>query len=363
MSTQKIRPADPSDINAAVHLLRMRDQQEHPTAAVADYLFNFDADRMLAWLAYLDDQPVGINTLYLRRVRWCGETIRAGYWAHLFVDPQFRKLMIYPQLVAAMIRGAREAGLDVIYTGTRRAQVAEAHTKIGFTQVGVLTVLFKPLRPARLVAKHKGLGRAVEAVTSPLDALYLGYLSLRRPTCPQTFDVEAFDADSLDAESPVIHDVSQMFDDPALRSVSQEWTPEYFHRRFSTTIEGRPYTILTAHASGRLTAAVVYRVAERGDRRIRAGVIMNILGAEESPAAAAGLLAEAERRVVRAGGEVMLWLDGASTELSELLATLGYRKSPETYYILVWPKDRAVADSPAADLANWRFTFADHDAF
>ena len=353
-----VRTAGASDVDAVVHLLRMRDDLEHPASAIADYLMNLEASRLVAWVAYVDDRPVGLNTLYLRQMRWCGKTQSAGYWAHLFVDPNYRKRMIYPQLVVAMIRGAREAGLDLIYTGTRRRQVAEAHAKIGFSQIGTLPVLFKPLRPGRLIAKHKNLGRVVETLTVPGDALYGKYLALRRPRRPTTVDVE-----TLNLESPTIDDVAQKFDDAGKEHISQRWDSAYFRRRFSTTIEGLPYTILTAHASGRLTATIVFRMAERGDRRIRAGVIMDVLGASQAPAAAAALLAESERQVMQAGGEVMLYLDGTGEETHRLLTAAGYRTSPETYYILVWPKNLAAPDCPAADLANWRFAFSDHDAF
>ncbi len=107
---------------------------------------------------------------------------------------------------------------------------------------------------------------------------------------------------------------------------------------------------------------MIYRFAERG-AGVLAGVIMEIAFDPDCPRAAALLLAEVERRVDRGGGELMLHLAGLSPQTDAVFRELGYRRSPEIYDMLVWPK-RAVEDEPAlADLANWRFAFRDHDAF
>ncbi|MCI0677121.1 MAG: hypothetical protein L0Y42_15270, partial [Phycisphaerales bacterium] len=72
---------------------------------------------------------------------------------------------------------------------------------------------------------------------------------------------------------------------------------------------------------------------------------------------------EAERRAHRNGGELMIYLDGVGPAMREVMERLEYRVSPETYDLLLWPKSLLTSGPATADLANWRFSFADHDAF
>ena len=144
--------------------------------------------------------------------------------------------------------------------------------------------------------------------------------------------------------------------------ISQLWTADDFRQRFAGTIEGEPYTVLVARSVGALTAALIFRLAERGNG-IRVSVIMDVVCSPYAASAARSLLGEAERRADHDHCEAMLYLDGAGPTMRELVAKLGYRNSPETYDILVWPKEKVPAGSAAAEISRWRFAFADHDAF
>ena len=362
-----VRPIEKTDTDAVVKLLQMRDELDHPADAVSDYLFNLDPPWLTGWLAWAGDEPAGLNTLYLRQVNMGGETKRAGYWAHLFVAPEYRRTMAYTQLVFSMIKAAPAAGLDLIYTGTRRGPVAAMHQKMGFVEVGTLGVLFKPLRPGELLARHKDWGGGTEAQIWPLDAVYRAYLACRRPSRPTGLKVQPAAEAGTRGDAAVA-----LLNTAGDGRITKVWSTDYFRRRFARSIEGWPYTLLTA---GEGDAALVYRVAVRG-RGIRAGVVMDVVHqpGRQAAKAAAGLIAEAERLAIADRCHTMLYLNGASDAASKMLRTAGYRAAPETYHLLIWPKNLA-ANAPgnvpgnapgcvsAGDVTNWRFTFADHDAF
>ena len=144
--TVTIRVACDADVAAITRLLRERDAAAHPTAAVARYLADLDPSRITVWLAEKEGQPVGINAIYRRKLDSPAGCLEAGYWSHLYVRPEARALMVYPQLVMAMLRWAQAGGADLIYTATRQEHVAAAHLKLGF--VKIMT------QPGRLLASR-----------------------------------------------------------------------------------------------------------------------------------------------------------------------------------------------------------------
>ncbi len=350
-----IRQAGPDDFAAVAALLRSRDDRQHPSQAVIDYVFRLDPQMLVGWVAYDGERPVALNTLYLRELRWGDKVLRAGYWAHLFVEEAYRKAMVYPQLVLTMLRSIKELGLDMIYTGTRRQHVAESHVKLGSVQVGTLPVLIKPLRPGRLVARHKGWSHTLQSMAGLVDPLYRAALALRRPS-----DANAQD---MDPTGDAAEHVAQLLNEQADGRVSMVWSPQMFARRFAGTIEGWKYHLLTSDARDGQTpaAAVLWRQAERSG--INVGVVMDVLHKPGAADEARRLLGEVERRAIVADCDLMCWLDGAGAATGNLLRGAGYRMSSETYYVLVWPKTLLTAPSPGADLKQWRFTFSDHDAF
>jgi hypothetical protein len=355
-----VRPTTPADLPAVVSLLSERDGRPLEPANVASALYGLDRAHLAGWLAFADDQPAGLTTLYTRDQRWevGGQTttIRAGYWSHLFVREEFRRLMVYPQLVLAMMRGIKPLGIDCIFTGTRRPNVAQGHVKLGFARLGEYRVLFKPLRPFRLVARYKGWPGLTHAAAAPGDALYGVILAARRRGARRDLTIRA-----VDAGGPAIEAVVALLNTTGAGRVSQVWTRETLLRRLSRTIDGCEYRVLIAERGGRTIGAAVYRLTVR--ERVVAGVIMELVAAPGEDDALPALLTELERRLRAESGDTTLFLDALGPEASRLLTSRGHRTSRETYQMLVWPKTLVPAGAPAADLSNWRFSFLDHDAF
>ncbi len=354
-----IRRLGPDDLPAVAALLDQRDGVHYDPGAVGRYLCDLDPRRLLGWIALDGQRPVGLTVLYLRPLIWDGQILRAGYWSHLFVHGEFRRQLVYSRLVHAMMEEAPAAGVDLIYTGTRRPAVAEGHVKMGFTALGTVGVRAKPLRPFALLASYRGW-QPLAGMGRVLDPLYR--LSARlggRP--PSYLRIEA-----TDSASPHLAGLLEMLVRGAGPRVRQAWTPESWRLRFAATLEGWPYTLLLAFEGQRLRGGLLLRSALRPAPTTRAliplGIVLDLVAPPGETAVATALLAEAEGRALAQGCLAMLWLGGVA-ELEPVMNRLGYRPSADSYRILVWPSARLSSTPNARSLSQWRFPFAEHDAF
>ncbi|MBX3355840.1 MAG: hypothetical protein KF724_09095 [Phycisphaeraceae bacterium] len=358
-----IRRAEERDLPALRVLLSERDHREWDQPSVDWFVCRLDPAQCLAWMAFAGERPVGLSSMYLRTLVTSeasgarGTERRAAYWANLYVDPAFRDQMLYPRLPLTMAQALRPAGASFLYAAVRQRDLAETHLRIGFARIGRMAVLFKPLRPARLLARHRGMGRWAELLGLPLDALWRLWLAARRPATPAGLSIE-----SLGLDDPRLAHVVALLERGApgdSGAILQKWTTEGFRARFERTREGGHYDLRIARRRDSIDAALLMRYAERG-AAVKAAVVMTLAG---ESAAIAALLADAERRAVADGAVLMLFMDGLGPGVGSLLRRRGYRPSPETYDLIVWPKAILTSDPDLADLSRWRLSFADHDAF
>lgn len=352
-----IREAGLGELNTVVRLIRMLYGQDHEFGAVKRAVFSLEPSFFRTWIAYAGREPIGITSLQVRTLQWGSDRIKAGYWGNLFVRPEYRKLLVYPQIVSTMLKGALSGGIDIVYTGTRRPFVAEAHRKLGFHQIGVLPVLIKPLRPLRLVVKYKEIGDWALRVTNPLDKIYaLGSNIFRWRKLKDT------KIRDMESSSHEVSRIVEMMNTVRQGLVSQVWSTDYFRRRFEGTIDGGRYSIISAKRRDTEVAAVISCSAMRGNN-IRACVIMDVVYVAGEEERARGLVGEVEDRARRAGCDCVLYLDDFLNKGRKILGGLGYRNTNDTYHMLVWPKNKVPEGAPVADIKNWWFTFSEHDAF
>ena len=352
-----IRQATAEDLDAIRELLSRRDDRQWDEAATSWFLFDLDPEKCLAWLAMDDDTPVGLSSIFLRELSWKGASHRVAYWANLYIRPDYRDLMLYPRLPMAMFGPLRQNEVEFLYGAVRLREVARAHVGIGFAKLGEIPVLFKPLRPGRLLAKYKQWGQVMAHVSAPGDAVFAALQGVRRPRAVAGVQIEEISPGAED-----IGTVVALLNESGGERVRQVWADGAFRYRYRQTREGGRYLILLAQQDGGPVAVLVFRYAER-DNQVRACVVMDVAmkpGAEDS---ATLILAEAERRAYRAGCELMLFLSGLGADIEGVFRSTGYRMSPEIYDLLVWPKTALAPRSSEADSANWRLTFGDHDAF
>lgn len=315
------------------------------------------------WLATVEGQPAASTAMYRRslRVPDRDDLLPIGYWAHLFVLPEHRKLMLYPQLVFTMRKAMAGLGIEAILTAMRRPEVTEGHLKLGFKVVCSWPVLVKPLKPFALLGKHKGI-RVASAVAPIGDGLWRAGQSMRARKRDASMTVETFGAERVRGESRMLEEIRTLLADSAHDRAATTWNSNLLEARLGGGVDGEPYSVLMARRDAKLEGVAICRLATRGNG-IRTGVILELAALDQNTDALRALAVACERELADRGAEAMLWLDGAGRQTSDTLRGLGYRvATDETYRLIAYaPGDAEPVFPTAADA--WRFTFLDHDAF
>lgn len=397
-----IHEATPADLAHVVRLIRVGDGRDYEDANVERFIQRLDPAHCRAWLAVADDRPVGMSMFYRRSLRADPARYTAGYWANLYIDPHHRDQMLYPRLPLAMFDAVRQGTLDFIYALVRRQNLIQAHQRIGAATIGDLSVLIKPLRPVAFLAKYKHWPALCRAVARPADAVYAGYLRLRRPRIPPDMTIE-----TASWESDAVADLADLLNEHRGDRIGHDWTVDALRARYAVSLDGDPYILLIVRRRGRPEAAVVFRLTDR-DHGLRVAVIMDLAwrpapntdaantdatntdatntdaantdphnAAAPDPAtpntaardaaaqntAARVALAEVHRLAYHDGAEAVMYLDGLGEPSRPIVSSLGYVRSPETFTLVLWPKKRSVEHPTLADTTRWRLAFGDHDAF
>ncbi len=344
-------------------LLSQRDGCDLEPEHVGRALFGFDEAYCVTWLAEVGGAPAASTALYLRTLCVPGrsEQPSIGYWAHLFVLPEYRKLMLYPQLVFAMRKAMAELGLDMIITATRRPAVVEGHLKLGFKGVCSWRVLVKPLKPFALLAKHKGI-KVASLVAPAGDALWSAGQSILTRGGESGVELQTLDAASIQHDADLLDQLCELLADSAGQRAATDWTPDLLRIRLDGCVDGEPYTAFLAKRDGVLVGVAMCRLATRGNN-IRTGVILELAARDDDRDVLRSLATASERELAKRGAEAMLWLDGAGEGTSDVLRGMGYRVAADEMYRFI-AFDPSKTDEPLPSGAPaWRFTFLDHDAF
>lgn len=357
-----IRRADASDAHALASLLTERDGRRRTPNDVAQGLSGLDEADIAAWIATVDDRPAACTAMFLRSLRTPRQRdeFAIGYWAHLFVMPEHRKRMLYPQLVFAMRKAMADLGVRAIITAMRRPEVTEGHLKLGFAKLCVWPVLFKPIRPFQLLAKHRGLPGA--KTIAPLGDMVWMLLAGFRGSWNRPRPVETMPAERVVADGALLESIASFLCACAPERVATDWTLRKLARRLAGGVEGQAYTVHLVRDDADIRGVAVTTRATRG-HDIDTGVLLELAAYEDDADILRALLVASERSLRRAGAEVVLWLDGAGHATSRALRRGGYRTAADEQYTLIAysPDDLGpiLPDDPQA----WRFTFLDHDAF
>lgn len=346
-----IRQASAEDLPAAVRLFEIRDGHTYEPELIFHKVGRFDPKRTLAWIAYEGCHPVGMSMMLLRELDVDGEKLRAGYWANLYIRPEYRQFLLYPRLTLAMTKALRNNDLAILYTAVRDAEVARAHVKLGFSEVGELAVRAKPLRPVRLFLRAKAWDVSEQFASIP-DYLYRGVLKMRSPS----------GSDLQVCEIPLSSNLAEFASllDQSRCRVRQVWSCRRLKDRYASNRDGEPYMLLGVRRHGMLVAAACWRAAVRGTR-VWAGVLMDLAFRRGEENAAQKVVAAAEWCALEKSCDVMLHLDGLH-EAGRVIRKSGYCFSPERYTVLLWPT-QAAKDGLLADLQSWRYGFSEHDTF
>jgi N-acetylglutamate synthase-like GNAT family acetyltransferase len=351
-----IRRAVSSDIPQLLDLLWLVSDRPYPLEAVRRTLADLAPGEYFGWVALAEDEFVGLTMLEPCTLVASGKQCVACYWTNLCVRPDYRRTALYPRLVFTMVGGAAELGMDLVYGAIRRPEVAQGHLSLGLQRIGEMPVMAKPIRPARLLSKHRDFGNAIVQFSAVPDYVYGQYRSLRRASGRDGYVFKNTLASECDPDS-VIH---------ALRAgcgseVRRPLTAKAFLKRYHWNPDGDAYRILSVEHSGMTRAAIVYRAAVRG-RDIRATVIMEMGHLPSEEHALRLSLFELERIGEESKCEVILCLS-SSLAMQALLRSAGYMESNENYVLMMKSTGRKTDCVFPATIAGWYFTFADHDAF
>lgn len=334
----------------------MVSDRTYPLETVRTILSDLTPGEYYGWVALAGTDIVGVTMLQPCLLEVSGSRWKAGYWTYLGIRPDYRRTTLYPRLLFAMIAGAAELGIDVVYGAIRRPDVLAGHLALGMEKVGEMPVLAKPIRPLRLVFKYKGFGGLAAQIGAVPDYLYSKYRRLRRFSGTSPYSIK----DSRAAESdPAVYLPAVRVVSPA--QVQQPLTAESFRKRYQANPDGDEYRVLSVHRSGETEAAIVYRSAVRGPE-IRALVIMEMgHRPSEEEALRSGLL-ELEKRAAESDCDVILCLS-SNLAMQSALRKVGYLHSNEKYVLIKKFTGRKADCVLPATIGDWYFTFADHDAF
>ena len=351
-----IRLAGPDNFDCIRELFSVRDGHEWDRGNVEWLYSGLDRRHCVAWLAFDGERAVGLSAMHVRHLTCGGEARRVGYWANLYVRPSHRHLMLYPRLPHAMFQYVRAHDFAFIYSAVRLRELAATHLRIGFAKLGELAVVFKPLRPVRLLVKARQWPAAASILGAPADAAWRRLVARRPLAGSNDFSIEL-----LDLSSSEVAELVAMLNRSGAGRVCQVWTQQMFEYRYRHTPVGGRYRLWVARREGRLVAAVICCLAERGPGVV-AGVIMDVIADSIDDPAVAATIAAAQAQAADEGADLMLYLNGLGPDEATLLRRLGYRKAPETYDLLIWPKQMS-SEATFNDVTHWRFGFGDHDAF
>jgi Acetyltransferase (GNAT) domain len=347
-----IRQVGSDDLPAAVRLFELRDGRSYDAETICQTVCKFDPERILVWMAFDGVEPVGMTMMLIRELEVDGRRIKAGYWANLYIRPEYRQYLVYPRLVFAMTGALRKNDNRLLYTSVRLPEVAQAHVKLGFVKLGELTVRAKLLRPARLLMRYKGWPIGTPLAALP-DLLYRGLLKLGSSKRNGSAGYELTPHLTLSQFASLLN--------VAQGKVRQVWSVKRIEERYAFNREGESYVLLGVRRHGKVVGAAVWRPAVRGNG-VRAGVLMDLAFRTGEERAARSLLAAAEWSALGSGCDVMLRLDDHS-DSSRIVDRTGYWSSPERYAVLLWPPQAARENAALADLRGWRYAFSDHDTF
>lgn len=351
-----VRRATVDDLEGIVQLIRRGDERDYDPEDVAQYIQRLNPAYSQAWMAAVGKRPVGMTMTFQRQLQAPKRRYTARYWANLFIDPDYRHLMLYPRLLKLKFYESKQDGIDFLYAMVRRPRLIEAHVRIGFTKIADVMVMVKPLRPGRLVIKYKALPRFLAILIRPVDWLFSRYLRMRQPR-----RLSGLSIDEVPWDSAEVADFAELLKDSCADRIGQVWTSDAIRSRFTCSLDGDPYVLLVSRREGQVVAAIVYRTVDR-DRGVRMGVVMDLVFRDKEELAAQAVLAEAQRRSYAAGADGMMYLDGSGPGTQKLFAADGYFVSSDRYSLLLWPKTKLSVDPLLCDISSWRLAFSDHDA-
>ncbi|HTD38576.1 MAG TPA: hypothetical protein VK669_13785 [Candidatus Limnocylindrales bacterium] len=278
-----------------------------------------------------------------------GAPVVGGITCNLIVAESLRGTLLFPRLVAALVKGYPGAGFAFGY-GPTRPKMLKAMLALGYRDLGPLPVYVRPVDLGAVAARYVG-SRALRAVlTPPLRALsapvrWLGPRSSKRIT--------------IEAVTRFGEESRAFFEDAFRRfTIFAVRTPEILNWRYFE-VPHRRYTVYRATEDGRFAGYVaVRRMPMLGFDSLG---IVDLAYEFDRPEIGRALLARVHRDAAAARVAFVACMTAPRGPLGELLHRAGYLRAPEGFTMILHEPKGHPSVFPDRALDDWYVTWFDHD--
>lgn len=284
------------------------------------------------------------------RYKLYDRTCIGGFASNLVIDKQHRAGMLFISLQSHLQREYREKEFAFVYGLITRANVLEPHLRTGWKRIGVVPVLAKPFRFAKLAEPLLGARALRAAARVPLAIAETGWRAAwsRGTGAIAVEQVAAFerDADAFLAAFTAGRAIGAVRDRRALN-----W-------RFASYPE-RGYRIFVAR---RGASVVGYAVTRRMPlKHLDALAIVDLAYDPRDAGAARALLRRCDAESLRAGVDVAAAIVSPGSPFARGLARFGYLRTPESFTLVVHGPNDAQPPFSERLFPDWHLTWFDHD--
>lgn len=297
-----------------------------------------DAGRLVAHYAMI--------TAPFRKKR---NAVAAGIGSNLVIDESQRDGMLFLKMQKKFLRSYPDFGIDFTYSLVTRPGVLKIHLRTGFTAVGRLPVMIRPLRLTKIFRHYVPNAWASRVLHYPLRLaeFLLKFRYHRLPKNIQVVQVSRFDA----SIGEFLSEFSAQYDYIALRD------PQTLNWRFATY----PYRHYDIHYALREGKPAGYLVTRRMPMKGFESLAIVDLGClQRDREVQHALLAKAHELALRYEVDVCATVQNPALDIAGTLHRHGYLDSPESFTLCTNDTtDGEKLDN--ATLPRWFVSWFDND--
>ncbi len=258
---------------------------------------------------------VGARPFLLMELQYKGERLIGAEHCDTMVHPEYRNKGIFNKMGTYSIRYLKEHHCAVTY-GFPNAQSRQGFLNQGYRIVAPTEILFRPLKPQRLISQKthsRWIGHAVGSAYEVLSKLK--FVRNHRTNVIRTVVRE-----TCEEKFPLLNTWQDREKIDLVRSKTNlKW--RFDHHPHHT------YRYILAEKEGTFSGYAVISVQEQNDGQKR-GIIMDYLIQDHDPECFRAVLKKASCELARAGADiVVIWAPCESALRNELIEILGFKSS------------------------------------
>lgn len=307
-------------------------------------------------VAECDGRIVGHYAILPRKITYKGTSINAGLVVDVMTHPEYGRRGIFVGSALEAFRIAKQDGM-LILEGFPNEAAIKGHRKVGWTEVGEIGVLVRPIRSKGLLKIAMGgvsiptaAGRIIDVILESLSRITLG-------VGPPRLDIEELTVEqSLNLGPRLEHFIIESL--PA-NAISNQREIEWLRWRLSEPNSAHHVFVVKKGDSEEILGLLVLKI--RQYKEMKAGAIFDLLVKGEDENIATLLIKEAIRKSRALECDVCLMLQSpAQRWRSATMRSFMLPTSKRLRFIV-----RAVDGSPLPeeyrDERRWHMQLIDHD--